>query len=186
MNYYDVMVVLFLIFLEGALSFDNAVVLALMVKHLPPESQKKALTYGIWGAFAFRFLSLFFITSIFKWVWIKRIGAAYLLYLAGKHFISRAISGEGETPRDASGYDFWRTIVCVELMDIAFSIDSIMASVSVSNNFIVVFLGGVLGIVMMRFAATFFVKLLERFPFIEHVAYALVGGLGARMIWVTR
>ena len=50
--------VLWLVFLEGLLSADNALVLAMMVRHLPKEKQKRALRYGIWGAFAFRFIAV--------------------------------------------------------------------------------------------------------------------------------
>lgn len=76
--------ILLLILLEGLLSADNALVLAMMVKHLPEKQQKKALMYGIWGAYIFRFLVIGIGTYLIKFIWIKAIGAIYLLYLAFK------------------------------------------------------------------------------------------------------
>ena len=80
-------VLLVLIGLEGILAADNAVVMAVMVKHLPKEKQKKALFYGLLGAFIFRFAALFLITFLIN-VWqIQAIGAAYLIFLSGHHLL---------------------------------------------------------------------------------------------------
>ena len=73
-------VILVLVFLEGLLAADNAVVMAVMVKHLPPEQRKKALFYGLLGAFVFRFLALFLISVIENFWFIQSLGAAYLIF----------------------------------------------------------------------------------------------------------
>ena len=75
-----------LVLLEGLLSADNALVLAMMVKHLPEEQRKKALFYGILGSYAFRFVAIALGTVLIKIWWVKLIGAMYLLYLAGAFF----------------------------------------------------------------------------------------------------
>ena len=76
---------LVLIGLEGILAADNALVLAIMVKHLPEEQRKKALFYGLAGAFILRFGSLFIISFLVD-VWqVQAIGAAYLLFISIKH-----------------------------------------------------------------------------------------------------
>lgn len=78
-------VLLILIALEGILAADNALVLAIMVKHLPEEKRKKALFYGLAGAFVFRFGSLFMISFLVD-VWqVQAIGAIYLMFIAGNH-----------------------------------------------------------------------------------------------------
>ncbi len=78
---------LILIGLEGLLSADNALVLAVIAKHLPQNQKRKAINYGIIMAFVFRFVALFGISFIAN-VWqIQAIGAAYLLYLGLKHII---------------------------------------------------------------------------------------------------
>ena len=85
---------LILIGLEGLLSADNALVLAVIAKHLPEEEKKRAINYGIIMAFVFRFAALFAISFIAN-VWqIQAIGAAYLLYLGLKHVI-QAQFGKG-------------------------------------------------------------------------------------------
>src|SRR5699024_1659604 len=76
---------LILIGLEGLLSADNALVLAVIAKHLPDKQKKHAIDIGIYMAFIFRFIAIFLITFI-AGIWqVQAIGAAYLIYLGGKH-----------------------------------------------------------------------------------------------------
>lgn len=177
----DLGVVLFLVGMEGLLSCDNALVLAMVVRGLPENQRKKALTYGIAGAFGFRFLSLFFLNLLMKSMWIKLVGGAYLLYIA----IKNLAFGESDEEVNKHPVSFISAIITVELMDIAFSVDSILASVAVSSNFYVVLSGGILGIIMMRFAASLFIKLLDRFPRLEVTAYRLVFLIGAKLVLET-
>src|SRR3954451_18812183 len=84
-------VLLVLIVLEGLLATDNALVLAIMVKHLPEEERRKALFYGLAGAFVFRFGSLFIISYLVD-VWqIQAIGALYLLFISINHIVRKLI-----------------------------------------------------------------------------------------------
>ena len=78
-------VLLVLVFLEGLLAADNAVVMAVMVRHLPPEQRKKALFYGLLGAFVFRFASLFLISYLVNFWFIQAAGAFYLLYMSARN-----------------------------------------------------------------------------------------------------
>src|SRR5947209_1513824 len=120
-----------LVILEGLLSADNALVLAVMVRHLPKQQQKRALRYGIWGAFIFRFIAVIFAAQLLIYWQLKVLGGLYLLYLA----ISRLIFGEGDQEAGKSsrfGEGFWATVVGVEIADIAFSIDSILAAVAMA------------------------------------------------------
>lgn len=186
----DLYTVGFLVFLEGILSIDNAVVLALLAKDLPEKERKKALTYGMVGAFAFRFISLFLVTYLMKWRWVKFVGGGYLLYVALKHFLAKK-SGQSEEEKKAAAHKesaadlskrFWRTVIVIELTDIAFAVDSILAAVAVTQKFGVVLAGGILGIILMRFAASVFLKILERFPAFETSAYLLVSTIGAKLV----
>ena len=171
------MLILTLVFLEGILSADNALVLAVMVKHLPPKLQKKALTYGLFGAYFFRFLAIGLGTIIIKFWFIKAIGAVWLLWLVIKHFWIP----EKETAGDAAARSFWLTVASVELMDIAFSIDSVLAAFGISQEIWVLFAGAVLGILAMRFVAGLFLKLLEKFPTMEHAAYVIIAIIAVKM-----
>lgn len=178
-NLTNVLTVLFLIFLEGFMSVDNALVLALMIRHLPITQRKKALTYGIFGAFGFRIAAVLVLNRILAMTWLKFAGGAYLIVLAIGHFLGR---DDNSKKVQTIPMAFWLTVASVEIMDCAFSIDSIVASVSVSENYYIVLTGGVLGIVMMRFAAPVFLWLIDRFPKLERSAYLLILALGAKLI----
>jgi YkoY family integral membrane protein len=175
----DLFLIGFLVFLEGILSIDNALVLAMMVKHLPPKLRKKALTYGLAGAFTFRFLALFMVAQLMKWNWVKYVGGGYLLFIAIKHFVFPPHPEKSEKQATAS---FWKTVVMIELMDVAFAVDSILAAIALTQKIWIVFTGGILGIILMRFAANGFVGLLARFPGLEDSAYLLVGTIGVKLI----
>ena len=172
-----IMMVVSLVLLEGILSSDNAVVLAVMVKHLPEAQRKKALTYGMFGAYFFRFIAIMLGTILVKFWQLKVIGGVYLLYLAYKHFFKNEEDNVNGAVRG-----FWATICMVEAMDIVFSADSILAALGVSEKVVVLFLGGVFGIVMMRFAAVLFIKLLDKFPELEHAAYVLITLIGVKLL----
>lgn len=127
-------VLVLLVALEGLLAADNALVLAIMVKHLPESDRKRALFYGLAGAFVFRLASLFIISYLVD-VWqIQAIGALYLLFIAINHIVRKVfIKKPGpkvEKEKKQSG--FWATVIKVELADIAFAVDSILAAVAMA------------------------------------------------------
>src|SRR5690606_38654688 len=191
-------VLLVLVGLEGILAADNAVVMAVMVKHLPPDKQKKALFYGLFGAFIFRFAALFLISFLVN-VWqIQALGAAYLIFLAAHHFMKKRKPAEGDSEtKERKGSSFWVTVLKVEVADIAFAIDSMLAAVALAvtlkptgwfevggidgGQFTVMLLGGLIGVIIMRFAATSFVKLLAKYPTLESAAFLIVGWVGVKL-----
>ncbi len=195
-------VLVVLIVLEGLLAADNAVVMAVMVKHLPREQQKKALFYGLLGAFVFRFAALFMITILVNIWQIQALGAAYLLFISIKSIIDKQKGEDAHLDtkkRKQSG--FWMTVVKVELADIAFALDSMLAAVALAvtlpelgnfhiggingGQFSVMLLGGLIGLVIMRFAARQFVGLLEKFPTLETAAFLIVGWVGVKLAVLT-
>ncbi|WP_371068949.1 TerC family protein [Sediminibacillus sp. JSM 1682029] len=194
-------VLIVLVGLEGILAADNALVLAIMVKHLPDEKRKKALFYGLAGAFVLRFGSLFIISFLVD-VWqVQAIGAAYLLFIAIKHLydkLSKRGNEEEEVAAEAKGSGFWTTVLKVEIADLAFAVDSILAAVALAvalpptdlpnvgsldgAQFGVVFAGGMIGLIIMRFAANLFVKLLHDRPGLEIAAFIIVGWVGVKLL----
>lgn len=176
----DALTVVMLAVLEGILSVDNSLVLAILVRTLPKKQQKKALTYGIVGAFAFRLLALIFAAQMLRFVFFKLIGGAYLVYLAMKHMFF-FYKEDAHQARPQIAASFWKTIMVVELTDIAFSIDSITTAVAMSNKITIVWMGGILGIVFLRFAAGLFVKLLQKLPKLEDLAYQLIFFIGTKL-----
>ncbi|MBP2639372.1 MAG: integral rane protein, YkoY family [Firmicutes bacterium] len=179
-----------LVVLEGLLSADNALVLAIMVKHLPAKQQKRALFYGILGAYAFRFIAIGAGTFLIKIWWIKGLGALYLLWMAFQFFLLKKDeeardSSQSNLTADKPPMGFWRTVLAVEIMDIAFSIDSVLAAFGVSEQVWVLYLGGILGVLMMRGVAQIFLTLIERYPELETTAYVLIALIGAKMMGST-
>jgi YkoY family integral membrane protein len=173
-------IILSLVAIEGLLSADNALVLAMMVKVLPHKQQKKALTYGIWGAYIFRLLAIGVGTYLIKIWWIKLLAAAYLLNMSVGFFTQTKDAEKAVIKTAVKG--FWGTILAVELMDIAFSIDSITVAVGISDQMWVLFLGAIFGILMMRGVAKGFVMLIEKIPELEAGAYILIAIIAIKMI----
>lgn len=179
----DLLTIGLLVGLEALLSADNALVLAILVRHLPHERQNRALLYGLFGAFLFRFVAVLFAKWILQIWWLQGIGAVYLAYLTIDHFA--ASHAEKERRRSGVGRGFWKTVAVVELTDIAFAVDSIMVAVALSTKIWVVYIGGVLGTVAMRVAAGFVVRLLKRYPQLEGMAYVLIGWTAVKLGFAT-
>lgn len=201
-------VLLVLVVMEGLLAADNALVLAIMVKHLPEDERKKALFYGLAGAFVFRLASLFVISFLVD-VWqVQAIGALYLLFISVNHIIRKlALRDKKEDQEQVLRKDgksksgFWMTVLKVEVADIAFAVDSILAAVALAvvlpetplphiggmdgGQFFVIFAGGMIGLIIMRFAANIFVNLLERRPGLEIAAFGIVGWVGVKLAILT-
>jgi len=175
----NLFIILTLIVLEGLLSADNALVLAILVKHLPKPQRKKALRYGIWGAFVFRGIAILLAKELRRFWYFRLAGGLYLIYVAASHFLSKR--QENPSAIQVARKGFWATVVAVELTDIAFSVDSILAAVAMSDKLWVVYVGGILGIITMRFVAGGFLRLLDIFPRLETSAYLLVAWIGTKL-----
>ena len=180
----EVLIFLNIMILEIVLSIDNAAVLAAMVKELPKDQQKKALTYGIAGAYVFRGLALLFASVLIKLVWLKVAGGLYLMYLA-YNALSTNVEQGGEskmTIKIPFLSALWSTIIAIEMMDLVFSIDNVFAAVAFTPNLWLICGGVFIGILAMRFATTKFVKVLEKNPILERVAYWVIGALGLKLV----
>lgn len=198
-----------LIILEGMLSVDNAAVLAAMVRHLPDDERipwprllrplgrrldpllgaqrAGALKAGLLGAYGGRIAMLFAASLIIRNHWLRLLGAAYLIYLAADHLRGRLRRASGRQANPAianhtAGRGFWGTVLAVELADLAFSLDNVVAAVALSREMLIVIIGVALGILTMRIAAGFFVRVVERVPELELGAYLLVGAIGVELV----
>ena len=168
------------------------------------------MKYGIWGAYIFRGLAMIFAAFLIQIWWLKPLGGLYLLFLVYKQFnkdddeddpwfiryfinpwlnplsklfafIFSPISVWLENKRKLLGL-FWSTVVLVEIMDMAFSIDNIFAAVAFTDNIILVCLGVFIGILAMRFIAQWFVKLMEKYNFLETAAFVVIAILGIKLM----
>ncbi len=181
----DWMIILSLILIECLLSVDNAIVLAAQTQKLPTKKeQEKSLFYGIWGAYIFRFLLIGLGSYLINFWEIKVIGAAYLMYLSVKHFWGRAHPHKeysSKKKRKPVLSLFWSVVISIEAMDVVFSIDSILASLAISPNPVIVLIGGLVGILAMRGVAEIIMRLLEIVPELEVVAYGLIALIAVKL-----
>jgi len=182
-----------LIIIESLLSVDNAAVLATMVMDLPKEQRSRALRYGIIGAYVFRGICLLLAGWLIQFWYLEVIGGAYLLFLVFKYFKGKMTPKEDDDVLEKNTHwlykatigwmgQFWATVALVELMDLAFSIDNVFAAVAYSKNLILVWTGVFIGILAMRFVAQGFVRLMERYKFLETAAFIVIFILGAKLM----
>jgi len=204
MDFSIIVIVIQLIFLEGILSIDNAAILGAMVTTLPshepipwPKSlhwlakifdkvlgnqRVAALRVGLLGAYVGRGLMLLAASYIIANPWLKLIGAIYLIRLAVDDLSAHGYNSEDEEVKRIKVRSFWMTVLSVELMDLAFSLDNVVAAVSLSDKIWVVVLGVFIGILVMRFAAGIFSYVVEREPILKTAAYILVFNIGIELL----
>ncbi len=182
----DWMIIFSLVLIECLLSVDNAIVLAAQTQKLPDKKQQeKSLFYGLWGAYIFRF-ALIGVGSYLIHFWeIKVLGAGYLMYLSLNHFYrmkypERAKRKKGKNKKPILPL-FWSVVISIELMDIVFSIDSILASLAISPNPVIVLIGGLIGILCMRGIAEVIMRLIDIVPELEVMAYLLIGLIAIKL-----
>ncbi len=200
------LVVLQLIYLEGILSLDNAAVLAAMVAPLPRTEpipwprflrffkapaqrmfggqRPAALKVGLLGAYLGRGLMLVVAASIINNKWLMLLGGLFLIKLAADYLGDRPssvtpLTAVGEAPpRRLPQRSFWSVVLAVELADLVFSLDNVVAAVGLSRDIRVVLVGVALGILLMRLAASLFGHFLERYPILEGATYLIVLEIG--------
>ncbi len=182
----DLVTVGLLVVLEGLLSADNAMVLAVLVLGLPKREQQKALRYGIVGAFVFRILAILLAVYLIQIQFVMLIGAAYLLWLPYHHFIGPEDAAARRTPKAATSWlgmsPFWSTVVKVELTDIVFAIDSILVAVAMSNKTWVIITGGILGVIAMRLVIGQLLVLVHRYPPLVDGAFVIIAWVGIKLL----
>lgn len=188
------LIILNLIVIESLLSVDNAAVLATIVMDLPKDQRDKALKYGIIGAYVFRGICLLLASWLVKIWWLKPLGGFYLLYLALDYFLKKKrkkdTATENAVDKNQNWFykstigligTFWATVALVEVMDLAFSIDNVFAAVAFTDKMGLIYTGVFIGILAMRLVAQFFVKLMEKFTFLETSAFLVIGLLGLKL-----
>ena len=182
----DLLTVALLVALEGLLSADNAMVLAVLVLGLPRHEQRKALRYGIVGAFAFRVVAILLAAWLINIRIVMLIGAAYLLWLPYNHFTGHGDAETRRKPKKAVSWlgmsPFWSTVAKVELTDIVFAIDSILVAVAMSDKRWVVITGGILGVIAMRLVIGQLLVLVNRYPPLVDGAFIIIAWVGIKLL----
>lgn len=200
-----VYIVLLVIYLEGVLSIDNAAVLGAMVSVLPEREaipwpralrwldrllrpllggqRSAALKVGLLGAYIGRGSMLFLANFVIQNPWLKLLGGIYLIKLALENLGEAEPGEEEQVDVDRVAHKgFWGVVLGVELADLAFSLDNVVAVVAISDNLWLVMFGVAMGILTMRFAAGIFTRLIAREPILKPAAYVLVLNIGIELL----
>ena len=182
----DLVTVALLVVLEGLLSADNALVMAVMTLSLPKAAHKKVLSYGLIGGFIFRILATLLAVYLIRIVLVKLLGGLYLLYLTYAHFGQKGGAEGRRSPPPAKPLlglpPFWATVVRIEAVNLAFSIDSILVAVAMSPKTWVVVTGGILGIVAMRLVVGQLLSLIQKYPALVDGAFVIIAWVGLKLI----
>jgi YkoY family integral membrane protein len=183
----DIPKVFFLTFLEIILSADNAIVLGVLASRLPQKLQAKALYIGSISAFVLRFIAILLIAFLIQYRFIQILGGAYLLYLSLRFLLDKRKNSSFAVGKSS----FWSVVILIELFDLVFAVDSIFAGVGfissqnigqVSSKLWIVYVGGMIGLLSVRYAAHLFTSILKKFPKMELSAHLMIGWIGIRLI----
>jgi YkoY family integral membrane protein len=176
-------VILSLIVIEGLLSVDNLLAIATLASHLPSNQRKLALRLGLAGAYVFRGVALFFVGFIMANAWVKILGAFYLIHLMAEHFSNYAATHDNDPETKSSKpRTFWATVIAIQLLDLSLSVDNVVTAVAMSSVIWVVCTGVFLGLLTLWMFATISLRLVERFPVLQHTAFLLIGYVGALLL----
>ena len=174
-----------LIILELLLSADNAIALASLTKSLDSSVlRSKALNIGITISLLFRIFLILLSNILLKFIIIRIFAGLYLIYL----FISNIFfNGESdnhdlEIDKANSNFKFLRIVALLSLTDFAFSIDSITTAVAISDQYILIIFGAIIGVLALRFTSGLFLRLLEKFLRLETAGYIAILIVGVKLL----
>lgn len=180
-------VILGLIVIEGLLSVDNALAIAALARHLDEKKRKAAMNTGYLGAYGFRVIALLVAAWIIQHEWIKVVGAVYLVWLMCAHFAGQKEAAEDEgAAMQVPQQTFASAIVAISLLDLSLSVDNVVAAIALSPDKLwPVYVGVTIGIISLRLVAGYAMKMIERYPVLEHAAFILIGYVGVLLMLET-
>ena len=161
------------------LSGDNAVVIALAARSLPPKQQKMAIIWGSAAAILMRIVLTLFAVALLDMHWLKLIGSVLLLWIGVKLLIP-----EAEGPDIKASDTLWAAIKTILIADLVMSLDNVIAvAAAAGGSVMLLVIGLAISIPMVIFGATMLLKLMERWPIIITIGAALLGFVAGEMAW---
>lgn len=181
-----------LLVLEAVLSADNAIALAVIARRLPdPQRQRQALNVGLALALVLRLVLIAGARWVLQFRFLQVLAAGYLLWICISQLLARGegspsslVAGEpaAGSLSESGSTGLAPVVATLAITDLAFSLDSVAAAVAVSDRLVLVMLGGVIGVVALRFTAGLFIRWLEQFRHLETAGYVAVGLVGLRLL----
>jgi YjbE family integral membrane protein len=162
------------------LSGDNAVVIALAARSLPPQQQKKAVMWGSGAAIIMRIVLTLFAVALLALPWLKIIGSALLLWIGVKLLMDEDEGEEGVQSHDSMA----AAIKTILIADLVMSLDNVIAvAAAAKNNTLLLMIGLAISIPLIIYASTLLIKVMERFPIVITIGAALIGWVAGEMAW---
>lgn len=188
----DASIVVTLLLLEAVLSFDNAAVLAAMVRKLPQKDRRKALLYGLGGAYILRFAAILLASFLIANPFLKIVGGGYLIFIGVRHIyglIRHKNHAHKEHELRTNGFlvrmgvpALLVVIVQIELIDLAFAIDQVIVAVAFTPKIWLIVIASFVGILFLRIAAAGIARVMDWLPILEHMAYIAVTYVGIKLV----
>lgn len=167
-----------IILVNIVLSGDNAVVIALAARSLPPRQQKLAVFWGAGAAVIMRIILTIIAVEMLKWPWLKLIGAALLLWIAVKLLLPE----DGDDGDIESSDNLWSAIKTILIADLVMSLDNVIAvAAAAKGSLTLLVLGLAISIPLVIFGATMLMKVMDRFPIIITIGAGLLGWVSGDM-----
>ncbi len=167
-----------IILVNIVLSGDNAVVIALAARSLPPHQQKKAIAWGAGAAVVMRIILTIIAVEMLKWPWLKLIGAVLLLWIAVKLLLPE--DGDGDSINSSD--NLWAAIKTILIADLVMSLDNVIGvAAAAKGSMTLLILGLAISIPLVIFGATVLMKLMQRFPVIITIGAGLLGWVAGDM-----
>ena len=161
------------------LSGDNAVVIALAARSLPPKQQKQAVIFGSGAAIVLRIVLTLVAVALLALPWLKLIGSVLLLWIGVKLLVPE----EGGEDLDV-GDSMVSAIRTILIADLVMSLDNVIAVAAAAEGSVTLLVIGLaISIPLVIFGATLLIKLMERFPVIITIGAALIGFVAGEMAW---
>ena len=168
-----------IILVNIVLSGDNAVVIALAARQLPPKQQKQAILFGSGAAIVMRIVLTIFAVKLLTLPWLKIVGAVLLVYI-GVQLLMDGGDDEGHVKEHTGMAGAIKTIL---IADLVMSLDNVLGvAAAAKGNITLLVLGLAISIPLIIFGSTLMLKLMERFPIIITLGAALLGYLAGEMI----
>ena len=162
------------------LSGDNAVVIALAARSLPPEQQKKAIFWGSAAAIILRIVLTMFAVALLQFAWLKLVGSILLLWI-GVKLLSDADDGDGGIKSHHTMLDAIKTIL---IADLVMSLDNVIAvAAAAKGDWLLVIIGLAISIPLIIYASTILIKVMEKYPVVITIGAALIGWVAGEMAW---
>ncbi len=162
------------------LSGDNAVVIALAARSLPPAQQKQAIFWGSGAAIAMRIVLTLFAVALLQMEWLKLVGGVLLLWI-GVKLLSDAGDDEGGMNSHTTMFEAIKTIL---IADLVMSVDNVIGvAAAAKGDWTLVILGLAISIPLIIFASTFLIKLMEKYPIVITIGGALIGWVAGEVMW---